>query len=261
MKHYLFILFLGISISTVFAKQECKTKSSSNSEGLLDFLSLFRSNDEDKPETVQVRIPDSLRTEIHEFSVGVSLLIPNGTSDLSAGGLEVGMYKELNKVSGFYLGGSAYALRYGSGSYDTLMGVYDYISTYHNIYGISFNAKQRIVNTNGFKAYLGLETGLSLFQTNVWAKDLPQPCECEKPRRLLGEWGRVSPRFGPTLDLSVPTGSIYDRISFSVGYQMMGITDLIRKGDVDFSPNKIDFNPTRERLNMLNIQVGFSHFF
>ena len=265
MKRFIIFFLLGISFSAVVAKQECDSNSSNTIEGIFDFLSILGSGNDDSEDRAQparhkLNLPDVPREENFEVRYGASFMSPKRL-EMNAEGLELGLYSAASQNSNLYVGASFSYHNYGVQSYDTLFGEYDKITTSNNIYGIGLLAKQRIINTDVFKMYVGLETGLLFFHSFSSARDIPKPCECKEPNMLLEGWNNTRFKLGPTVDLSIPFASNFDRFNLHIGYQMMGVSDFVNEGDVEISPNRINFLPSKQALNWLNVQIGFSHFF
>lgn len=256
MVRYTLTLILYFFFHSSFAIQECD-----NSPGIFGFLSLFGDDDNYESNESHVYSWDTVRTEDFELRVGANFLVPTGIEGMRPGGVELGFYQAVPNRSGLYLGGSVAFYNHGFQSYDTLFEDYDHINTSHNIYGISFHMKQRVIDTNWFKAYFGLQTGLLFFHSFSKAVDLSYPCEDRELGTTLHSQFNVKPTIGPTMDLQFPVSSIYDRISIHIGYKLTGSANFVKKGDVEIAPNRINFLESKKQLGLLNFQIGYSHFF
>lgn len=247
------ILFFVCSFS--FAIQECD-----DDPLLFELLSLLTKDDDNESNEYRVYPRDTVRTEDSEFRIGANVLLPTTVEGMRPGGVEMAFYKAMSDKFRLYIGSSFSYYNYGFDSYDTLFGDYNHINTLHNIYSLNLHIKQRIINKYWLKAYLGLQSGLLFLHTFSKAVDLS--CDCERePDKTLQTKFNSRPNFGPTVDLQIPVNSIYDRISIHVGYQMTGLSRYVKKGDVDIRPNEIRFHESQNRLNLLNFQIGYSHFF
>ena len=250
--------YLLLSIPLFLMYPVCAIQTCDDSPGL---LSLLFSGDDDEYDYEPTYGRDTVRTENFEVKYGVNFLVPNGIDDLRPAGMELAFYQALPNHPRVYLGGSFSIFNHGAQSYDTLFGDYDEISTFNNIYGISFLMKHQVIDTKVFKAFLGFRTGLFFFHSYSKAFDTTEPCEDQELGKTLHSMMSIRPNVGPTLDLQIPIKSTYDRISFHIGYRMSGRTPYVLKENVDIQPHRIDYLKSVNNLNMLSFQIGFSHFF
>ena len=163
------ILLFVCSFSFAGAIQECDND---NGPILFELLSIFASDDDDDSYEPTVYPSDTVRTENFEVRMGANFLVPAGIDGMNPGGIEMALYQAIPTRPSLYIGGSFSYYNYGFNSYDTLFGEYNHINTAHNIYGVNFHMKQRIINHNSFKAYVGLQTGMLFFHTFSKAVDL-----------------------------------------------------------------------------------------
>ena len=241
----------------VLLAQQCDDDSSFID--LMDSLGdLF--GDDDSTDTVDYR-NDSVRTEKTEWNHGISFASALWSARMFPIGYELGVKKQFSSIKKLYVGGAFAFHEIGNEEYDTLLGSYDHISTFSNLYSFDVMASYNFVKLDDLTAFFGMRMGTMFSMTVSKAIDEDCTCEQQSSRKLAEFFSNSAFSFGPFVGIQVPVGSLYDRFSFRLGYEMSGPIDFVKEGNVTFRAGRVHYHQSTARLHMLSLQIGFSHFF
>lgn len=247
-------LFIVLQIPSTIHAQSCD-------DNTLGLLGMILNGNDDFPDEESGPSEPLIRTETLEFKYGFNFMIPKYVDELRSMGIEIALLKNLDKTKRLFLGSSFSYHVYGYQVYDTLIGDYDKVMTSNKIYGANFLAKFKVLELKFIQAYLGIQTGLLAFATRSQSIDDVLPCECGESPKTLHSMTTVRPNLGVFFGIQIPIFTFFDRLSIDIGHQRPGLTSYIRAEHVEIKPDEINYKPSIDNLNMINFQVGLSHYF